>query len=119
MITASKTMALAALASLMVAGQAGAATDRVAAALGHDLAQQFCTTCHLIEAGQKNPPGHVGGPSFQTVADRPDTTRESLRHHLTMTHTNAMIPLQMPNPQLSEDELVKIISYLMSLKTQP
>ncbi len=96
-----------------------AESNGVASGMGHDLAQKLCTACHLIEPGQADPPRHIGGPSFQSVADRPDVTVQSLRKHLKTTHSNAMIPLAMPNPQLSEDELVKIISYLLSLRRQP
>jgi len=96
---------------------AGAAPSKISSGMGHDLAQTMCTSCHLIEPGQKNPPDHVGGPSFQTIADRPDTTAAKLREHLRTTHTNAMIPLAMPNPQLSRDQLNKIIDYLLTLNS--
>ena len=94
------------------------AQNKVASGMGHDLAQRLCTSCHLIEPGQTNPPGHVGGPSFQSVADRPDVTVEGLRKHLKTTHSNEMIPLAMPNPQLTQDQLVKIIAYIVSLRQQ-
>jgi mono/diheme cytochrome c family protein len=94
-------------------------SSKVASGIGHDLAQKLCTMCHLIEPGQVNPPGHVGGPSFQSIADRPNLTAEHLRTHLRTTHSNSMIPLAMPNPQLTEDELVKIIAYVLSLHHQP
>ena len=93
-----------------------AASNKVSSGMGHDLAVHLCTSCHLVEPGQVNPPGHVGGPSFQTIADRPDVTEQSLRKHLRTTHSNSMIPLAMPNPQLTEDELIKIIDYLISLR---
>jgi cytochrome c2 len=85
--------------------------------MGHDLAQRLCSGCHLIEPGQTNPPDHVGGPAFQAVANRPNVTQQTLRKHLRTTHSNSMIPLAMPNPQLSEDELVKVIAYIISLRT--
>ncbi len=115
-MTTPKAFAAIAIACLWAAGPANAASDKLVSGLGHDLAEHNCSRCHMIEAGQNNPPDHVGGPTFQSVADRPGTTPESLRRHLTTTHTNAMIPLAMPNPQLTEDELIKIVSYLMSLK---
>jgi hypothetical protein len=96
---------------------AHAAANKISSGLGHDLAQAKCSTCHLIEPGQKNPPDHVGGPAFQTVADRPDVTAATLRQHLQTTHASKIIPLSMPNPNLSQDELNKIIDYLLSLKT--
>jgi hypothetical protein len=115
-----KTFACVGLA-LILGGAACAAPSRaastgVATGMGHDLAQRLCTSCHLIEPGAVDSPDHVGGPAFQTVANQPKTTERSLRRHLRTTHTNAMIPLAMPNPQLSEDELIKIISYIISLR---
>jgi mono/diheme cytochrome c family protein len=93
-----------------------AAPDELAIQMGHGLAERLCTNCHAIEPGKFNKPGHVGGPSFQSVANRPDINADSLREHLRMTHSNAMIPLAMPNPGLSEDELMKIVSYILSLR---
>ena len=104
-----------ALASLSL--PANAVSDRLTSGMGHDLAQARCTSCHLIEPGQKNPPDHVGGPAFQEIADRPEVTAAKLRAHLKTTHTNSIIPLSMPNPQLSQDAINKIIDYLLSLKT--
>jgi len=90
--------------------------NKVVPSLGHDLAQHYCTTCHLIDRGQKNPVDFVGGPAFQAVADRSTTTKESLLTHLRTTHTNKLVPLKMPNPELTQDETVKIVSYILSLK---
>ncbi|MDB5393460.1 MAG: Cytochrome [Rhodospirillales bacterium] len=95
---------------------AWATSNGVVTGMGHDLVQRLCSACHMVEPGQSDPPNHVGGPAFQTVANRPDITERSLRRHLRATHSNAMIPLAMPNPQLSEDELIKIIDYLISLR---
>ena len=103
-------------ASLLTAVSAFADTHKVASGMGRELAAHLCSACHLTEPGKSNPPDHVGGPAFQTVADRPDVTAKTLRTHLRQTHTNAMIPLAMPNPQLTEDELVKIIAYITSLR---
>ncbi len=105
------------LAGVCVATGAWADSNQVASGMGHELARHICSSCHLVDPGQVNPPDHVGGPTFQSVADRSDVTVQSLRRHLRNTHTNAMVPLAMPNPGLTEDELVKIISYIISLKT--
>ncbi len=108
------------VAALAVAApSAFADPNSVVPGMGHDLAQHFCSSCHVIERGMQNPPDFVGGPSFQSVADRPDTTRKSLLHHLHTTHANKVLPLSMPNPRLTDDETVKIVSYLLSLKQQP
>jgi cytochrome c2 len=101
---------------LLASAPTGAASNKIVSGMGHDLAAHLCTSCHLVEPGQADTADHVGGPSFQSVANRPNVTEKSLRQHLRTTHSNAMIPLAMPNPQLTEDELVKIIDYLISLR---
>ena len=102
--------------ALLSSAPAWAASNKIVSGMGHDLAVHLCTSCHQVEPGQADTAGHVGGPSFQSVANRPNVTEKSLRQHLRTTHSNAMIPLAMPNPQLTEDELVKIIDYLISLR---
>jgi len=109
--------------SLILVGIAGAPSamadaNQVASGMGHELARHTCTMCHLVEPGQTNPPDHVGGPTFQSIADRPDVTVQSLRKHLRTTHTNSLIPLSMPNPALTDAEQTKIISYIISLRTK-
>jgi cytochrome c551/c552 len=105
------------LALTAISLSAHAVSDRLSAGMGHDLAQMACTSCHLIEPGQKNPPDHVGGPSFQEVANREGITGAKLREHLRTTHSNSMIPLSMPNPHLSDDQQNKIVDYILSLKS--
>ena len=61
---------------------AHAVSDRLSSGMGHDLAQMTCASCHLIEPGQKDPPDHVGGPTFQEIADRPHVAAANLREHL-------------------------------------
>jgi hypothetical protein len=106
------------LGGISIAPVTRAEPNDIASGLGHGLAERLCTRCHLVEPGQTNPPDHVGGPAFQTVANSPRVTVRSLRKHLETTHSNDMIPLAMPNPELSEDELIKIISYIISLRAQ-
>ncbi len=111
-------LVLGALVGLADAPASKGALSELATGMGHGLAQRLCTNCHVIEPGKFDKPDHVGGPSFQSVANRPGTSADALREHLRMTHSNALIPLAMPNPALSEDELIKIIDYIMSLRDQ-
>src|ERR1700743_1806280 len=95
------------------------AANSLVPAMGHGIAQQKCTTCHLIEPGQVNPPGHVGGPSFQTIASNEDVTMAMLTKHLTKTNRRVGA-FGMPNLALTSDELHKLGTYIMSLRqTQP
>jgi mono/diheme cytochrome c family protein len=115
---AQSTALFAAVVVATAASTACAAEDKIAAGMGHELAQRLCTYCHLIEPGQVNPPGHVGGPTFQSVADRPSMTANALRTHLRTTRSDSVIPLAMPNPDLTDDEAHKITAYIMSLHAQ-
>ncbi len=107
------------LGGALIAPVTKAESNKIASGMGHDLAERLCARCHLVESGQTNPPAYVGGPAFRTIANSPHVTVQSMREHLETTHSNDMIPLAMPNPGLSEDELVKIISYIISLHSQP
>ena len=91
------------------------AADSLVPAMGHGIAQQKCTTCHLIEPGQVNPPEHVGGPSFQTIANSEDVTVAKLRKHLTKSNRRVGA-LIMPNQDLTSDELNKLTAYILSLR---
>jgi mono/diheme cytochrome c family protein len=102
---------------LAVAPIAGADSNKVVVDMGHGLAKHYCTTCHLVEPGQSNPPDHVGGPAFQTVADREGTTKDALNKHLRETRAGRTLVLAMPPMNLSDDEVVKLVAYIMSLKT--
>lgn len=101
---------------LQTGSVACAAGNSVSAGMGHDLAQRLCTNCHLIESGQSNPPDHVGGAAFQSIANRPELTEAGLRKHLRTTHSNNVIPLAMPSPGLTDDQSNKIVDYILSLK---
>jgi mono/diheme cytochrome c family protein len=104
-------------ASIGVTGARGATPD-VASGMGRALAEKYCTACHLVEPGA-SAPQKASPPPFQVVADRPETTADSLRAHLKSTHTSSIIPLSMPNPQLTEDETTKIVAYILSLHRSP
>lgn len=91
------------------------AANSLVPAMGHGIAQQKCTTCHLIEPGQVNPPEHVGGPSFQTIANGEDVAVAKLRKHLTKSNRRVGA-LTMPNQDLTSDELNKLTAYIVSLR---
>jgi hypothetical protein len=92
-----------------------AANDTLVPAMGHGIAMQRCTTCHLIEPGQVNQPGHVGGPSFQTIANTEDLSADKLRNHFN-TLNRRTTALSMPNIGLTRDERTKVIAYILSLR---
>jgi len=108
-----------AIAVLGMSSLAHAANDSLVPAMGHGIALQVCTQCHLVEPGKVNPPDHVGGPSFQTIADGPTVTVAQLHKHLQTTKSNKHIPLAMPSPGLTRDEENKVVAYILSLRSGP
>jgi mono/diheme cytochrome c family protein len=95
---------------------AHADSSKVASDMGRGLAEHYCSGCHMVKPGQLATANQPGPPAFQAIANRPDTTSESLLRHLKTTHANGMIPLNMPRPGITEDERTKVISYILSLR---
>lgn len=87
---------------------------------GEEVAQLQCSACHVIAENQKYPPLLENpAPSFQSIADRPQTSEAVLRHFVTTTHWDQKtIPLTMPNPGLSKADIAAVIRYILSLKGQ-
>jgi mono/diheme cytochrome c family protein len=82
---------------------------------GRDLALVACTYCHIVEDNQQvKPVINVKLPTFQEVADRPDTTPQSLRVFLRTQHTEKPSTLKMPNPALNDDQIEDVVAYIVS-----
>ena len=84
---------------------------------GHDLATLVCANCHVAAADQRftpilNPPA----PSFESIAQRPDTTAQSLEKFMTTTHRGIDNPGGMPNPYLMDYQVKQITAYILSLR---
>jgi mono/diheme cytochrome c family protein len=88
---------------------------------GFRIARNVCSACHVVQPGQ--PGGTVlihPGPSFQEIANRPDTTPASLRAFITGTSWDmATRPITMPRQGLSEQSTQQVVTYVLSLRTQP
>ena len=79
---------------------------------GEALARKLCVGCHVLDAGaDKIPQADV--PSFQTIADRPNQTQETLTTWLLAPHA------PMPDPHLSRTEIRDLAGYILSLKKTP
>ncbi|MEM7056377.1 MAG: cytochrome c [Pseudomonadota bacterium] len=74
---------------------------------GLDLAQRWCSSCHVI--GPSFDGGDIG-PSFESVASRPGHTANDLRNWLAMPHD------PMPDFQLTADQYEDLIAHIMSLR---
>ena len=101
-------VALAALLITVTAGlvQAQDVSERLK---GASFAQQICTECHAVEAGQARSPNGQA-PTFETVAKTPGMTAIALTAILRTSHRT------MPNIMLADDDLRNVIAYIMTLK---
>jgi mono/diheme cytochrome c family protein len=79
---------------------------------GHAIAEHGCSACHAIDPGVRAPPG-VAAPTFQDVADDPAMTELALNAFFQTPHQN------MPNLQLSAENMADLIAYILSLKQHP
>lgn len=90
------------------AGPAGA-QDPGDAAAGRRLATDWCSSCHSL--GPARDPGTSRrAPTFVAIARRLSTTPLSLRVFLQTPHD------QMPNLQLTHDEIDDLAAYILSLR---
>ena len=78
-------------------------------ARGREIALEWCSECHEVMAGVREPWG-TDAPPFQAVADDPAVTEMALRAFLQTPHT--AMPDIRPTPQQTDD----LIAYILSLK---
>ena len=112
-------------ASLLLAGiwfsgaSVYALSDEATVSQGHRFALLVCAACHVVATDQEAPPIlKTPGPSFDAIANRPETTEVSLRAFLKTTHGKIAIPAGMPNPQLVDYQVDEVISYILSLRNK-
>ena len=98
-------MAAVAVATCLLAAAAGArAADPQE---GYRLAQQWCTTCHIVAP---NEAGSDAARPFESIANDPNFTDDGIRAWLIDPHP------PMPNLHLSSAEIDRIVAYLQSLR---
>lgn len=91
---------------LLVLGTATATpADEIAA--GRDLAERWCTGCHIVGPGIR---GGTVGPEFEAVAARPDQSRAALSSWMVAPHP------PMPDLNVTPQEASEIAAYIMSLR---
>jgi mono/diheme cytochrome c family protein len=96
-------------------GQEGSTADDVR--MGHQLAVRVCAICHVAAVDQDTMPIlHPPAPSFQSIAQRPDISADSLQKFMTMTHRNLDTLKGMPNPELLDFQVKQVAAYLLSLR---
>ena len=77
---------------------------------GYALAQKFCTNCHVID-DSSDATVPAGIPAFRGIANKPSQTGQNIMNVLIKPHA------PMPDLHLSRDEIIDIISYLETLRT--
>ena len=100
-----------ALASLIELGAAqSTALSQELEERGHEIAQQWCSGCHLVEPGQAT--GGDAAPPFMAVAQDAALTPERLTQWLSDPHP------PMPNLSLANEEIAALVAYIGSLRTE-
>jgi mono/diheme cytochrome c family protein len=88
---------------------------------GRDIATTTCVACHIVSPDQTLKPLFDGlAPSFETIANRPATSRQSLVAFLSSTHwDNPVLPIK-PAPMrlLPDREKSDVTSYILSLRKE-
>ncbi len=96
------------------AGSEGAASgmathgDFSASAVGLSYAREACASCHAVELGEMKSP-MASAPAFQSLADRPDMSRQALGALLLSPHRT------MPNLIVAPDRVDDLAAYLAAL----
>lgn len=83
---------------------------RASAAEGYALAAKLCQGCHLID-DSGDAVAQVGPPSFSSIANKPGQTADRIRGSMIQPHP------PMPDMQLSNQEMLDILAYLETLRT--
>ena len=79
---------------------------------GHDFALKVCANCHVVAKDQKAPPLlRPPAPPFKEIVQRGDITETSLRNLLASPHGDIGRKGKMPNPQLADYQIDRILAY--------
>ena len=76
---------------------------------GHEIAQRWCSSCHVIERVATRAPADAL-PTFPAIAARPDLSADSLRAAMNPQHR------RMPDFALSKRQQDDLIAYIYSLR---
>lgn len=95
--------------------------ETAAVSRGREVALDICAICHVVAPNQKDAPVlRQPTPSFEDIANRPNTTYGSLRHFVATTHwDHNTTPMTMDNFVLPDHEMDDIILYILSLRKHP
>jgi mono/diheme cytochrome c family protein len=99
--------------------EGGNEADASAIRAGRNIAMTTCVSCHVVSPDQAvKPVLGPGIPSFQEVANRPDTTVDSLRAAMKVArwHDPAMAATLLPMSRISDTERAQVARYILSLR---
>jgi mono/diheme cytochrome c family protein len=86
---------------------------------GRNIAMTTCVACHVVSPDQTvKPVLGPGIPSFQEIANRPDTTVDSLRAAMKVArwHDPGMAATLLPMSRISDGERAQVARYILSLR---
>jgi cytochrome c2 len=95
------------------------ASDSADILKGQQLARIACSECHVVESDSESPVPMLNesAPRFDDIANRPGTTENSLKKFIITTHWDGeTIPMTMPKPELTKQQVVVLARYVMSLR---
>jgi mono/diheme cytochrome c family protein len=86
-------------------------------AAGRALSLRLCTSCHVVASGQENAPLlRPPAPDFRTIANRPGVSAAALSRFLRETHSSLRSTAEMPNPELTDDQVREAVAFLLRLR---
>jgi mono/diheme cytochrome c family protein len=99
------------------AGAADALPD-AALARGEHIARLECSACHLVARDQEFPVLlNRPAPPFSEIANRPGASARTLQRFINSTHWDLKtLPMSMPSPNLSGQDLRAVTRYILSLQ---
>jgi mono/diheme cytochrome c family protein len=113
-----KTSASLLLALMLASGARAQESQSDLVASGHEFALKVCAACHVVAQDQKSPPIlKPPAPSFLTLVKHRDVSEASLRDMLSKPHGNLGRARKMPNPQVADFQIDKVVAYVLSLKS--
>lgn len=113
------TAAVAGVIAAVSVSLANAGDDSVT--VGRQLALEVCSVCHVAAPDQSFAPRlDQRTPNFDEIANRPNVSAEVLSHFIKTTHWDERtIPITMPDPMLTDEQVSQVVSYILSLRRHP
>jgi mono/diheme cytochrome c family protein len=94
-------------------------SDASAIRAGHTIAVTSCIACHVVSRDQTlQPVLGPGIPSFEELANRPETTMETLQAGMKTArwHDPSMTARLLPMNRLSDERRAQVAAYILSLR---